>query len=125
MELPDIIKKQIDELVDGLKIKNLNDRTLPGWIEDALVLHKNGKPYFILFKNIMGFIDVKIFPSASNLIYFGYEQSPDMQEYLEKSLKDSTGLNFDMSYVMNREEEKKFADILIPLLQGGMTSSNQ
>ena len=73
----------------------------------------------------MGFIDVKIFPSASNLIYFGYEQSPDMQEYLEKSLKDSTGLNFDMSYVMNREEEKKFADILIPLLQGGMTSSNQ
>ena len=124
MKLPNIVKKQIDELVDGLKITDLEERTLPGWIDDVSVLHKNGKPYFIIFKNIMGFIDVKIFPSASNLVHFGYEQSPDMQEYLEKSIKDSTGLDFDMSYVMNREEEKKYVDILTPLLQGGTDSSN-
>ncbi len=124
MELPEILKKQIDELINGLSIKQLDNVDLPGWVTNPVVLHKNGKPYFIIFKNIMGFIDVKIFPSASNLVHFGYEQSPDMQEYLEKSIKDSTGLDFDMSYVMNREEEKKYVDILTPLLQGGTDSSN-
>ena len=72
----------------------------------------------------MDFIDLKVFPSVSNLILYGYEQSPEMQEYLEKSIKEKMGLDFDMSYIMNRDEEKRYLDILIPLLQGETDSSN-
>jgi len=125
MELPDIIKKQIDNLVDGLIFTDLDDRTLPGFVYDTAVLHKDGKPYFVLLRNVMGFIDLKVLPSSSNLIHYGYEQSPEMQEYLENRIKDTMGLDFDMSYVMTRDAEKKYLDILTPLLQGGMTSSNQ
>ena len=125
MELPDIIKKQIDNLVDGLIFTDLEDRTLPGFVYDTAVLHKDGKPYFVLLRNVMGFIDLKVLPSSSNLIHYGYEQSPEMQEYLENRIKDTMGLDFDMSYVMTRDAEKKYLDILTPLLQGGMTSSNQ
>ena len=125
MELPDIIKKQIDNLVDGLIFTDLEDRTLPGFVYDTAVLHKDGKPYFVLLRNVMGFIDLKVLPSSSNLIHYGYEQSPEMQEYLENRIKDTMGLDFDMSYVMTRDAEKRYLDILTPLLQGGMTSSNQ
>ncbi len=125
MELPDIIKKQIDNLVDGLIFTDLDDRTLPGFVYDTAVLHKDGKPYFVLLRNVMDFIDLKVLPSSSNLIHYGYEQSPEMQEYLENRIKDTMGLDFDMSYVMTRDAEKKYLDILTPLLQGGMTSSNQ
>ena len=125
MELPDIIKKQIDNLVDGLIFTDLDDRTLPGFVYDTAVLHKDGKPYFVLLRNVMGFIDLKVLPSSSNLIHYGYEQSPEMQEYLENRIKDTMGLDFDMSYVMTRDAEKRYLDILTPLLQGGMTSSNQ
>ena len=125
MELPDIIKKQIDNLVDGLIFTDLEDRTLPGFVYDTAVLHKDGKPYFVLLRNVMDFIDLKVLPSSSNLIHYGYEQSPEMQEYLENRIKDTMGLDFDMSYVMTRDAEKRYLDILTPLLQGGMTSSNQ
>ncbi len=125
MELPDIIKKQIDNLVDGLIFTDLDDRTLPGFVYDTAVLHKDGKPYFVLLRNVMDFIDLKVLPSSSNLIHYGYEQSPEMQEYLENRIKDTMGLDFDMSYVMTRDAEKRYLDILTPLLQGGMTSSNQ
>lgn len=125
MELPEVLKKQIDNLVDGLIFTDLEDRTLPGFVYDTAVLHKDGKPYFVLLRNVMGFIDLKVLPSSSNLIHYGYEQSPEMQEYLENRIKDTMGLDFDMSYVMTRDAEKKYLDILTPLLQGGMTSSNQ
>jgi len=125
MELPEVLKKQIDNLVDGLIFTDLDDRTLPGFVYDTAVLHKDGKPYFVLLRNVMDFIDLKVLPSSSNLIHYGYEQSPEMQEYLENRIKDTMGLDFDMSYVMNRDEEKRYLDILTPLLQGGMTSSNQ
>jgi len=125
MELPEVLKKQIDNLVDGLIFTDLEDRTLPGFVYDTAVLHKDGKPYFVLLRNVMGFIDLKVLPSSSNLIHYGYEQSPEMQEYLENRIKDTMGLDFDMSYVMTRDAEKRYLDILTPLLQGGMTSSNQ
>ena len=125
MELPEVLKKQIDNLVDGLIFTDLEDRTLPGFVYDTAVLHKDGKPYFVLLRNVMDFIDLKVLPSSSNLIHYGYEQSPEMQEYLENRIKDTMGLDFDMSYVMTRDAEKKYLDILTPLLQGGMTSSNQ
>ena len=124
MELPEVLKKQIDDIVDGLKFQELEDRTLPGFVYDTAVLHKNGKPYFVIIRNIMDFIDLKVFPSVSNLILYGYEQSPEMQEYLEKSIKEKMGLDFDLSYIMNRDEEKRYLDILIPLLQGETDSSN-
>jgi hypothetical protein len=123
--LPDVLKKQIDNIVDGLKFQELEDRTLPGFLYDTAVLHKNGKPYFIIVRNILDFIDLKVLPSVSNLILYGYEQSPEMQEYLENSIKEKLGIDFDMSYVLNRKEEKKYLNILIPLLQGGTDSSNQ
>lgn len=123
--LPDVLKKQIDNIVDGLKFQELEDRTLPGFLYDTAVLHKNGKPYFIIVRNILDFIDLKVLPSVSNLILYGYEQSPEMQEYLENSIKERLGIDFDMSYVLNRKEEKKYLNILIPLLQGGTDSSNQ
>jgi len=123
--LPDVLKKQIDNIVDGLKFQELEDRTLPGFLYDTAVLHKNGKPYFIIVRNILDFIDLKVLPSVSNLILYGYEQSPEMQEYLENSIKEKLGIDFDMSYVLNRTEEKKYLNILIPLLQGGTDSSNQ
>jgi hypothetical protein len=123
--LPDVLKKQIDNIVDGLKFQELEDRTLPGFLYDTAVLHKNGKPYFIIVRNILDFIDLKVLPSVSNLILYGYEQSPEMQEYLENSIKERLGIDFDMSYVLNRTEEKKYLNILIPLLQGGTDSSNQ
>jgi hypothetical protein len=94
-------------------------------VYDTAVLHKDGKPYFVLLRNVMDFIDLKVLPSVSNLILYGYEQSPEMQEYLENRIKEVHGWDFDMSYVMNRDEEKRYLDILTPLLQGGMTSSNQ
>lgn len=125
MELPEVLKKQIDNLVDGLIFTDLEDRTLPGFVYDTAVLHKDGKPYFVLLRNVMDFIDLKVLPSSSNLIHYGYEQSPEMQEYLENRIKDTMGLDFDMSYVMTRDAEKRYLDILTPLLQGGMTSSNQ
>ena len=124
MELPEVLKKQIDDIVDGLKFQELEDRTLPGFAYDTAVLHKDGKPYFVLLRNIMDFIDLKVLPSVSNLILYGYEQSPEMQEYLEKSIKEKMGLDFDMSYIMNRDEEKRYLNILIPLLQGETDSSN-
>ena len=125
MELPEVLKKQIDNLVDGLIFTDLEDRTLPGFVYDTADLHKDGKPYFVLLRNVIGFIDLKVLPSSSNLIHYGYEQSPEMQEYLENRIKDTMGLDFDMSYVMTRDAEKRYLDILTPLLQGGMTSSNQ
>ncbi len=125
MELPEVLKKQIDNIVDGLKFTDLEERTLPGWVNDASVLHKDGKPYFVLLRNVMDFIDLKVLPSMSNLILYGFEQSPEMQEYLENRIKEKMGLDFDMSYVMDREQEKLYLDILIPLLQGETPSSNQ
>ena len=125
MELPEVLKKQVDDLIGGLELTELEDRTLPGFVYDTSVLHKNGIPYFVILRNLLGFFDVKVFPSTSNLILFGYEQSPEMKEYLENQLREKKGLKFDISYVMNREEEKKYLDILIPLLQGGTDSSNQ
>ena len=118
MELPEVLKKQIDELVDGLKFTELEDRTLPGFVYDTAVLHKDGKPYFVLLRNLLGFIDLKVLPSSSNLIHYGYEQSPEMQKYLEKRIIETIGIDFHMSYIMNRDEEKKYLDILTPLLQG-------
>ena len=38
-------------------------------------------------------------------------------KYFEEKLRDELGLDFDMSYVMNRETEKKYLEILIPLLK--------
>jgi len=76
--LPDVLKKQIDNIVDGLKFQELEDRTLPGFLYDTAVLHKNGKPYFIIVRNILDFIDLKVLPSVSNLILYGYEQSPEI-----------------------------------------------
>ena len=118
MELPEVLKKQIDNIVDGLKFTDLEERTLPGWVNDASVLHKDGKPYFVLLRNVMDFIDLKVLPSMSNLVLYGFEQSPEMQEYLENRIKEKMGLDFDMSYVMDRKQEKLYLDILIPLLQG-------
>ena len=116
-EVPEIVKRQIDNLVDGLKIEELEDRTLPGFVYDAAVLHKNGLPIFVIVRNIMDGIDVKVLPSSSNLVLYGYEQSPEIQEYLEESLRDKLGLDFDMSYVMGRKSEKEYLDILIPYLK--------
>lgn len=124
MELPEVLKKQIDNIVDGLKFQELDDRTLPGFVYDTAVLHKDGKPYFILLRNLLDFIDLKVFPSSSNLIHYGYEQSPEMQEYLENRIKEKMGLEFDMSYVIDRNVEKRYVDILTPLLQGETDSSN-
>lgn len=125
MELPEVLKKQIDNIVDGLKFTDLEERTLPGWVNDASVLHKDGKPYFVLLRNVMDFIDLKVLPSMSNLILYGFEQSPEMQKYLENRIKEKMGIDFDMSYVMDRKQEKLYLDILIPLLQGETPSSNQ
>jgi hypothetical protein len=124
MELPEVLKKQIDNIVDGLKFQELDDRTLPGFVYDTAVLHKDGKPYFVLLRNLLDFIDLKVFPSSSNLIHYGYEQSPEMQEYLENRIKEKMGLEFDMSYVIDRNVEKRYVDILTPLLQGETDSSN-
>jgi hypothetical protein len=124
MELPEVLKKQIDNIVDGLKFQELDDRTLPGFVYDTAVLHKDGKPYFVLLRNLLDFIDLKVFPSSSNIIHYGYEQSPEMQEYLENRIKEKMGLEFDMSYVIDRNVEKRYVDILTPLLQGETDSSN-
>ncbi len=125
MELPEILKKQIDELINGLSIKQLDNVDLPGWVTNPVVLHKNGKPIFVISENIMGFRDLKIFPSSSNLILYGYKQSPKMGEYLEQQLNKKTGLNWDFSYVMESQTEKKYLDVLIPALQPRNPSSIQ
>jgi hypothetical protein len=68
-------------------------------------------------KNIMDGIDLRIFPSMSNVVLFGYEQSPAMQEYFEDKFREEIGLDFDMSYIMGRKLERDYLDILIPLLK--------
>jgi len=117
MEIPEILKKQIDNLFIGIEGHELHDRDLPGWFTDSIVFHRDGKPLFMVSKNIMEGIDVRIFPSTSNVILFGYEHSPEMEEYFEEKLRDELGLDFDMSYIMNRETERKYLEILIPLLK--------
>ena len=117
-EIPEVLKKQIDDLFVGIEGRELHDRDLPGWFTDSIVFHRNGKPLFMVSKNITDGIDVRIFPSMSNVILFGYEHSPEMEEYFEEKLREELGLDFDMSYVMNRETERKYLEILIPLLKG-------
>ena len=116
MEIPKILKKQIDDLFVGIEGRELHDRDLPGWFTDSIVFHKDGKPLFMLSKNIMDGIDVRIFPSMSKVVLFGYEQSPAMQEYFEDKFREEIGLDFDMSYIMGRKLERDYLDILIPLL---------
>lgn len=116
-EIPEILKKQIDDLFVGIEGRELHDRDLPGWFTDSVVFHRNGKPLFMVSRNMMLGIDVRIFPSTSNIILFGYEHSPEMREYFEEKLINELGLDFDMSYVMNRETERKYLEILIPLLK--------
>lgn len=117
MEIPKILKKQIDDLFVGIEGRELHDRDLPGWFTDSIVFHKDGKPLFMLSKNIMDGIDLRIFPSMSNVVLFGYEQSPTMQEYFEDKFREEIGLDFDMSYIMGRKLERDYLDILIPLLK--------
>lgn len=117
MEIPEAIKKQIDDLFVGIEGRELHDRDLPGWFTDSIVFHKDGKPLFMVSKNIMDGIDLRIFPSMSNVVLFGYEQSPTMQEYFEDKFREEIGLDFDISYVMGRKLERDYLDILIPLLK--------
>ena len=117
MEIPKILKKQIDDLFVGIEGRELHDRDLTGCFTDSIVFHKDGKPLFMLSKNIMDGIDLRIFPSMSNVVLFGYEQSPTMQEYFEDKFREEIGLDFDMSYIMGRKLERDYLDILIPLLK--------
>jgi hypothetical protein len=39
-----------------------------------------------------------------------------MGEYFEEKLREELGIDFDMSYVMNRETERKYLEILIPMI---------
>ncbi len=48
-----------------------------------------------------------------------------MGEYLEQQLNKKTGLNWDFSYVMESQTEKKYLDVLIPALQPRNPSSIQ
>ena len=48
----------------------------------------------------------------SNLILFGYGQSPSIEEYFEKRVKEKKGVDFDMSYLLNRKTEKKYLKAL-------------
>jgi len=116
MELPEVLKKQIDNLLDGVVPYELHDTDLPGWFTESIVFHDNGKPIFMISKNIMEFIDLRIFPSMSNLILFGYGQSPSIEEYFEKRVKEKTGMHFDMSYVLDRETERKYLKSLKEIL---------
>jgi len=52
----------------------------------------------------------------SNLILFGYGQSPSIEEYFEKRVKEKTGMDFDMSYVLDRETERKYLKSLKEIL---------
>jgi hypothetical protein len=112
MEIPEAIKKQIDNLIDGVVPYELHDRDLPGWFTDSILFHDNGKPIFILSKNIMEFIDLRIFPSMSNLILYGYGRSPSIEEYFEKRVKEKIGMDFDMSYLLDRKTERKYLEAL-------------
>ena len=106
MEIPEILKKQIDNLFVGIERRELHDWDLPGWFTDSIVFHKNGNPLFMVSKNLMEGIDVRIFPSTSNIILFGYEHSSVMEEYFEEKVREELGLDFDMSYVMDRKDRK-------------------
>jgi len=116
MELPEVLKKQIDNLIDGVVHYELHDTDLTGWFTENIVFHDNGKPIFMISKNIMDFIDLRIFPSMSNLILFGYGQSPSIEEYFEKRVKEKTGMDFDISYVLDRETERKYLESLKEIL---------
>jgi hypothetical protein len=102
MEIPEAIKKQIDNLIDG--------------VVPYVLFHDNGKPIFILSKNIMEFIDLRIFPSMSNLILYGYGQSPSIEEYFEKRVKEKIGMDFGMSYLLDRKTERKYLEALKEIL---------
>jgi hypothetical protein len=95
MEIPEAIKKQIDNLIDGVVPYELHDRDLPGWFTDSILFHDNGKPIFILSKNIMEFIDLRI-----------------IEEYFEKRVKEKIGMDFDMSYLLDRKTERKYLEAL-------------
>lgn len=112
MEIPESIKKQIDNLIDRVIPYELHDRDLPGWFTDSILFHDNGNPIFIISKNFLEFTDLRIFPSMSNLILFGYGQSPSIEEYFEKRVKEKKGVDFDMSYLLNRKTEKKYLKAL-------------
>jgi hypothetical protein len=60
----------------------------------------------------MEFIDLRIFPSMSNLILYGYGRSPSIEEYFEKRVKEKIGMDFDMSYLLDRKTERKYLEAL-------------
>jgi|TARA_R110000822_G_scaffold84161_2_gene197688 hypothetical protein len=109
--LPEIVKKQIDDTINGLSYIEVEDGDLPGFNYDGrLYVNKEGEPIFLTVRNIMDRIDIKLF-SKSNLLYFGFSQSKDMQNYFKKKLND-IGIKFHVAYIMNPSEENNLKDLI-------------
>lgn len=72
-KIPEIVKKQIDDLFDGLEI---------GGDEYNIIFKKNGKPVFANFENLMGGNDVAFFRDIGNIIFYGIELIPSIKDYI-------------------------------------------
>jgi len=72
-KIPEVIKKQIDDLFEGLEI---------GGDEYNIIFHKNGKPIFVNFENFMGGNDVAFFRDIGNIIFYGIELIPSIKDYI-------------------------------------------
>lgn len=72
-KIPEVIKKQIDDLFDGLEI---------GGDEYNIIFQKNGKPVFANFENLMGGNDVAFFRDIGNIIFYGIELIPSIKDYI-------------------------------------------
>jgi hypothetical protein len=77
-DIPDIIKKQIDDFFDGLEIVGDDD-----YIN---FFHKNGKPLFTIFKDTMLNYEVNFFRDTGSIVFYGTQYSPSIKDYIYEKI---------------------------------------
>jgi len=106
-KIPEVIKKQIDDLFDGLEI---------GGDDYTIIFHKNGKPVFANFENLMGGNDVAFFRDIGNIIFYGIELIPSVKDYIYEKVREKLeeiGMSEDelfYLYVFSPERDKQYRE---------------
>jgi hypothetical protein len=111
--IPEVIKKQIDDLFDGLEI---------GGDEYNIIFHKNGKPIFVHFENFMGSSDVAFLRDIGNIIFYGIELMPSVKDYIYNKVHEllvDVGMpsdeEFDL-YVLSPTRDKEYRELFYDMM---------
>ena len=118
IEIPKMVKKQIDDLFVDLKFSEAVGGNM-------IAFHKDKEVLFVLSENVMGGLDFYILPSRSKLLYFGFgDESITKKYFVEKlnehldsnqdELRPYDGVFYDDIYILSFSEEKELINNLIP-----------